>query len=52
MCHILYILQLEKTNNCNPVKGYKKKINEEEDNVKVTGSIGVEYKLSENKKGA
>ena len=29
-----------------------KKINEEEDNIKVTGSIGVEYKLSENKKGA
>ena len=42
---ILNILHFEKTNFCNPVKGYKE-INEQKDIVKnVTGSKGFEYTL-------
>ena len=43
VCRILKILHFEKTNFCNPVKGYRK-INEQKDIVKnVTGSKGFEY---------
>ena len=42
---ILNILHFEKTNFCNPVKGYRK-INEQKDIVKnVKGSKGFEYTL-------